>query len=81
MKIDLVEVLGLFASVVVFISVSFSSTTVKRNILMRIINTIGSAIFIAYGCIIGSLSTAILNGGMIILNLYHVVRMLYNNRK
>ncbi len=77
----LVEIIGIIATVLILLSMSFKTTTLKGDIRMRILNLIGSVIFTVYGCLIPAISTAILNGILIIVNTYHLVTLLKEKKK
>lgn len=72
----MVEIIGLVASILVLASISIKSSTVKSNIIMRIINTIGSSIFVWYGISLSAYSTAILNIGAVAINLYYIIKLI-----
>ncbi|MBR3885200.1 MAG: hypothetical protein IKJ33_01870 [Clostridia bacterium] len=72
----LIEVIGICATVLILFSMMFKTTTLKGDIRMRILNLIGSIIFTVYGCLLPALSTAILNGALIIINTYHLVTLI-----
>lgn len=63
------EIIGITATL--FIIVSFITKNMKR---CRIINLIGSVIFVVYGVLISSWSTSILNVIMIGVHIYYLVR-------
>ena len=67
-----IEIIGIIASVILICAVSFRSTTPKRNILMRLINIVGSALFVVYGFMIPAYSTAGLNIAIIIVNIIYI---------
>lgn len=48
---------------------------------MRILNLIGSAVFVLYGILLPAISTAILNLGLVIVNAYHLIILLKENKK
>ena len=77
----LVEIIGIIATVLILLSMSFKTTTLKGDIRMRILNLIGSVIFTVYVCLIPAISTAILNGILIIVNTYHLVTLLKEKKK
>lgn len=72
----LIEVIGICATVLILFSMMFKTTTLKGDIRMRILNLIGSIIFTVYGCLLPALSTAILNGALIIINTYHLATLI-----
>ena len=64
------EWLGYAASAIILISLIMSS--VKR---LRWINLAGSAVFAVYGILIGSIPVAVMNIGIVIINIYYLVQM------
>jgi len=70
LDINILEWVGYAASLLVLISLLMSSI-----IKLRWINMIGSAIFCVYGFLIGSIPVGIMNGGIIIINIYYLVKL------
>lgn len=68
---DLIEIFGIFSSLVVLISLSMTSI-----IKLRVINLAGSILFATYGYFIGSFSTTFMNAGIALMNIYYL-RKLY----
>lgn len=66
------EVIGIAATL--FVLLSF---LMKKAETIRLINIIGAALFVVYGYLIGSLSTWLLNGALIIIHAVY----LYKARK
>lgn len=66
------EIIGIIASIILIVAMSFRSTTPKKNILMRAINIIGSILFVVYGFLIPAYSTAGLNIAIIIVNVVYI---------
>lgn len=64
------EWLGYAASAVVAVSLALSSV-----VKFRIINLIGAAMFSAYGFIIGAYPVGVMNGLIVLLDLYYLVRI------
>src|SRR6056297_9096 len=75
MDINILEWVGYAASLLVLISLLMSSI-----IKLRWINLIGSAIFCVYGFLIGSIPVGIMNGGIIIINIYYLI-IIYNAKE
>lgn len=75
MSFSPIELLGLSASVVIFISFIFKDVK-----WIRILNAVGSFIFVIYGIQIGSLSVTVLNGGALLVNIYHLIRLHHERR-
>ena len=63
------EEIGTIASIVVLISFLCKS---ERKI--RIINIIGALLFVIYGALIGSFSIWFLNGSLILIHLYKLLK-------
>ena len=72
----MIELIGIFASALILVSMCVSSSNIKGNILMRLINIVGSIIFIYYGFELNAYSTAILNISAVIVNIYYIIMML-----
>ena len=66
------EFIGIAAGIFILISLLFRSTTEKTELLMRIINSIGAVLFIIYGLLLHAYSTAIINGCILIVNIYNI---------
>ena len=64
------EILGYVASVIVAVSLMMNSL-----VKLRWINLIGSAMFSAYGFIIGALPVGVLNGFIALINIYYLIKM------
>ena len=71
-----IELIGISATLLILFSMLFKTTSLKGDIRMRILNLIGSIIFTIYGCLLPAISTAILNGILIIVNTYHLISLL-----
>ena len=77
----LIEAIGISASVAILISMLFNTTTVKGSIIMRALNIVGSVIFTVYGCLLPAISTAVLNGALVIVNIYHLIFLIKDYKK
>ena len=66
----LIELFGYLGSLLVVVSMLM--TSVKK---LRIINIIGSTIFTIYALIIHSYPTALMNGALVLINLYRVYQL------
>lgn len=71
---DLLEILGFAASLIVLVSLLMSS--LKK---LRWINLVGALLFGVYGFMIGSLPTGFMNLGIVIIDIYYLVKM-YGNK-
>jgi hypothetical protein len=73
---NLLEWIGYAASVLVLISMLMSSI-----LRLRIVNLIGSAMFSAYGFLIGSMPVGLLNLFVVVANIYHLYKMYAVNER
>ena len=64
------ELFGYLGSFLVLISMLMTSV-----VRLRVINLIGSAVFTAYAILIRSYPTALLNGCLVIVNVYHLLKL------
>ena len=71
-----VEIIGIAATVLILFSMLFKTTTLAGDIRMRVLNLVGSIVFVVYGCLLPAISTAILNGGLVIVNTYHLIMLI-----
>ena len=77
----IVELIGIVATLFVLVSMCFKTTSFEGSLCMRIINIIGSAVFVVYGILLPAYSTAILNFALIIVNAYHLIILIKENNK
>ena len=71
----LLELMGYFASLLVLVSLLMSSV-----VKLRVINSIGAALFTAYAILIRSYPTAVMNFALIIVNGYFLVKVLRSKK-
>lgn len=77
----LVEILGICATATILISMCFKTMTFKGSLYMRIINIIGNGLFCVYAILISSISSSILAVGIVIINVYHLLILVKNNKE
>lgn len=65
----MVEILGIIATL--FVLAAFMLNNVKQ---IRIVDLIGAILFVVYGILIHSLSVSLLNGILIIIHLYKLIK-------
>ncbi len=65
------ELTGYFASILILISLLMSS-----SVKLRLLNAVGSGVFMVYGILITSYPTAFLNAVSMIVDFYYLVRLL-----
>lgn len=67
------EIIGYVASVLIAVSLMMSAI-----VRLRIINMIGAATFCLYGILIGAVPVAAMNGFIVLINIYYLMKMLGN---
>lgn len=70
MNINLLDWFGYLASLIVLISL-LSSSILK----LRWINLVGAALFATYGFLINSIPTALMNAGIVVINIYYLAKI------
>jgi len=70
-----IEIIGICATIFILVSMLFNTTTLKGDIRMRVLNLVGSVIFTVYGILVPAISTAILNGALVVVNTYHLIKL------
>ncbi len=68
-----IQAIGYVASAVIVLSLCFPTHTRKSTLMLRIINMIGSAFFMAYGILTNTIPTAVLNGATIVVDIVQIV--------
>ena len=76
-----VELIGIVGSILVLLSMTVKSSTQKGNLIMRIINIIGSIVFVVYGFMISAYSTAFMNIAATIVNGFFIYQLASNLNK
>ncbi|MCK9290652.1 MAG: hypothetical protein WCR58_01780 [Bacteroidales bacterium] len=71
-SISILEWVGYLASVIIAISMAFSSI-----VKFRVTNLIGAALFSIYGFIIGALPVGIMNGFIVVVDIYYLIRIFW----
>lgn len=71
----ILQAVGYFSTVLILIS--FLMTSVLK---LRLVNLIGSAIFVVFAFLTQSYPTAIMNVGLCIINIYFIIRLLRSKR-
>ena len=65
----MIEFIGVLGSVFVLIGFIF-----KEQIKIRIVNMIGAFLFVVYGLLISAFSVWFLNGALILVHIYHLLK-------
>lgn len=69
-----VQVIGYVASAVIVLSLCFPTHTRKSTLMLRIVNMIGSALFMTFGLLTpDNIPTAVLNGATIVVDIVQIV--------
>ena len=76
-----IEIIGIVATLLILASMSFRTDSYKGDVLMRILNMIGSAVFAVYGFLLPAWSTAILNTALVFVNAWHLYSLVRNHKK
>ena len=77
----IIEIVGIFATLLILVSMCFKTTSFKGSLIMRILNLIGSIVFMIYGILLPAISTAVLNAALIMVNGYHLLILIKENKK
>ena len=72
----IIELIGYLGSALVVISMLMTSV-----VKLRVVNTIGSAIFMGYALVIGSYPTALMNLFLIGINVYQLIRLFKDQKQ
>ena len=78
---QMVEIIGIIASFLIFASMLAKTTTYKGTMFMRIFNTFGSLIFVIYGIFLPAFATIFMNSLIIIINLFYIVKEYKEHKK
>jgi len=76
-----VEIIGIVATLAILLSMSFKTLTFKGSIWMRATNIFGSVVFVVYGSLLPAISTAVLNGLLVVVNSYHLAKLIIDHKK
>ncbi len=70
--------IGLGASLIVLVSMCFNTSTKHGELLMRILNGIGSIVCVIYAIMLGpdGVGTFILNAILVFVNFYYMIKLL-----
>lgn len=72
---------GLGASLIVLVSMCFNTSTKRGELLMRILNGIGSVVCVIYAIMLGpdGVGTFILNSILVVVNFVYMIKLLRNS--
>ena len=78
---NMIELIGIVASIFLLVSMIFRTTSYKGSLFMRIFNLIGSAVFVVYGLLLPAYSTAFLNCILLFINGYYLIELIIKEHK
>ena len=76
-----IEIVGIIASLFIVVSMCFKTTAFKGTIIMRIINGLGSIVFVVYGVLLPALATLITNACAFVINLFYLVKEIRDHKR
>lgn len=77
----IVESIGIIGTLFILFSMCFKTSSFKATLWLRILNLLGSVLFVIYGALLPAISTAILNGGLILVNGFHIYLLIKDKEK
>jgi len=77
----MVELIGIVAAGLILVSMIFPTMSFKGSVCMRILNMIGSIVFVVYGVMLPAIATAIANIGILIVNAVHLFVLIKNKNQ
>ena len=76
-----IEAVGIIATIFILISMCFKTVSFRGSVLMRCLNIFGCIVFVVYGALLPAISTAVLNGALVIVNTVHLVILIRDQKK
>lgn len=71
-----IEIIGILAGILIAISMIFKTSTLKKTLLLRFFNLLGSVVFVIYGILLPSIATALINTFLIFVNGHYTVELI-----
>lgn len=81
MEFNYAEFIGTIGSIIVLVSMCFNIEKPVGNLVLRILNWAGCFVYIYYGVLISSISVLILNGILLVVDSYYLVKLFINWKK
>ena len=81
MEFNYAELIGTIGSVIVLVSMCFNVEKPIGNLVLRILNWVGCFVYIYYGILISSISVLLLNGILLVIDSYYLVKLIINWKK
>lgn len=76
-----IEFIGIGATLLILVSMCFKTVSFKGSLLMRVLNIAGSVVFVVHGALLPAISTAVLNGCLVIVNTIHLILLIKEHKK
>ena len=76
-----IEIIGIVATLFILIGMCFKTLSFWGSFWLRLLNIVGSIFFVAYGILIPAISTAILNGALILVNGFYLIKLIVDRKK
>ncbi len=77
----MVEFIGIIAAIFILVSMLFPTMSFKGSVCMRIINMLGSIVFIIYGILLPAIATMVANIGILIVNIVHLCILIKKHKR
>ncbi len=71
----MIETIGILGSILIVVSMFFKTNTYKGTFCLRLLNAIGSFIFVIYGILLPAWSVAVLNCVVMLTNIVYIIRI------
>ena len=81
MEFNYADLIGTIGSVIVLVSMCFNVEKPIGNLILRILNWVGCFVYIYYGILISSISVFLLNGILLVIDSYYLVKLIINWKK
>lgn len=71
-----IEILGVSATIILLISMSYSCKDRKSTIIMRLMNALAAVLFIIYSIVMNAYSTILSNLAILLIDLFYLTKLL-----
>ena len=80
-KLMYIEILGIVVTLFILVGFCCKTMTFWGSFVLRLLNIIGSIVFVVYGILLPAYATAILNCALIFVNGYYLISMIVKRHK
>jgi hypothetical protein len=70
-----IEILGVSATIILLISMSYSCKDRKSKIIMRLMNALAAVLFIIYSIVINAYSTILSNLAILLIDIFYLIKL------